>query len=59
VQGKVRDAELQKIPYIIVMGDKEEKSKTVAVRIRGTKPKFGVKEESLIKEIKEKITQRK
>jgi threonyl-tRNA synthetase len=34
---KVRDAELMKIPYIIVMGEKEEKTKTVAVRKRGSK----------------------
>jgi len=59
INGKVRDAEMQKVPYIIVIGDKEEKSKTIAVRVRGSKPKFGVKSESLIKEIKEKITKRK
>ena len=29
---KIRDAELQKVPYILVVGDKEIKSKSVAVR---------------------------
>jgi len=29
IQGKVRDAEMQKIPYILVIGDKEEKAKTL------------------------------
>ncbi len=32
---KIREAELQKIPYILVVGDKEEKAGTVAVRQRG------------------------
>src|SRR3989344_2166198 len=32
---KIRNAELEKIPYIIVVGDKEEKTGTVAVRERG------------------------
>lgn len=58
VNGKVRDAELQKIPYILVIGDKEEKSKTIAVRERGKKLKFGVKEATFIKEIKKKIQER-
>lgn len=55
VNEKVREAELQKIPYIIVIGDKEEKQNTIAVRERGKKPVFGVKLEEFIKEIKEKI----
>jgi threonyl-tRNA synthetase len=32
---KIREAELQKIPYILVIGDKEVESKTVAPRRRG------------------------
>ncbi len=59
VSDKVRDAEIQKINYIIVIGDKEEKSNTLAVRKRGEKPKFGIKLDDLIKELKEKIEKRK
>jgi len=59
IQGKVRDAEIMHIPYIIVIGDKEEKAKTLAVRQRGAKLKFGVKSDKLIKEIKDKIQTRK
>ncbi len=32
---KVREAEMQKIPYVIVVGDKEAESNTVALRARG------------------------
>lgn len=59
VSDKVRNAELAKIPYIIVIGDKEEEAKTLAVRTRGEKkPKFGVKMDDLVKELKEKIEKR-
>ena len=58
VSDKVRNAELQKIPYIIVIGDKEEENKTLAVRARGEKPKFGIKIDSFVKELKEKINKR-
>lgn len=59
VNDKIRDAEMQKINYAIVIGDKEEKSKNLAVRERGNKkPKFNVKLDSFIKELKEKIEKR-
>jgi threonyl-tRNA synthetase len=35
--AKIRDAELQKIPYILVVGDKEIKDKSINVRVRGEK----------------------
>jgi len=35
--AKIRNAELQKIPYILVVGDEEIKSKSVNVRVRGKK----------------------
>jgi len=37
VQSKVKSAEEMKIPYIIVLGDREEKEGTVAVRSKGNK----------------------
>ncbi len=32
---KIREAELQKIPYMLIVGDKEKESKTVSLRIQG------------------------
>lgn len=58
VQGRVRDAEMQKINYIIMIGDKEEANKTLAVRKDG-KVKFGVKREDFLKDILEEIKERK
>jgi threonyl-tRNA synthetase len=59
VSNKVREAEIMHIPYIIVIGNKEEKSKTIALRTRGKKPKFKVKLDSFIKNIKKEIDERK
>ena len=35
MNAKIRDFTLQKIPYVLVMGDKEESSEAVSVRARG------------------------
>jgi threonyl-tRNA synthetase len=32
---KIRDAELQKVPFMLIIGEKEAKSRTVAVRRHG------------------------
>lgn len=42
IGAKIRDAQLQKVPYMLVVGDKEEKDKVVAVRHR-VKGDLGVK----------------
>lgn len=34
MQAKIRDGQMQKIPYMIIVGDKEEKENLVAVRTR-------------------------
>jgi len=58
VSDKIRDASLMKIPYIIVIGDKEEKNNTLAVRTRDGKVKYDIKIKDFISEIKEKIEKR-
>ena len=35
MQSKIRDAQIQKIPYMLIVGDKEEGENKVAVRTRG------------------------
>lgn len=58
VPSKVKDAEIMKVPYIIVVGDKEEKEKTLAVRIRGSNEIKEMRAENLINLIKEEIEKR-
>ncbi|MBS3095594.1 threonine--tRNA ligase, partial [Candidatus Woesearchaeota archaeon] len=53
--GKVREAQLEQINYILTIGDKEVENKTLAVRTRSGKVTFGVNVNDFIKEILEKI----
>ncbi len=55
VNRKVRDAEKEKIPYILVIGDEEEKEKTVAVRARGSRKIEKMKLDAFLKMVLEKI----
>ena len=54
VGKKIRDAESEWIPYIIVIGDKEKKSGKLAVRERKTGKVKNVKASSIIKDVKKK-----
>lgn len=53
VQKKIRDAELEWVPYILVVGPKEIKSKKLSVRERKTGKIKQMKLEQLVEEIKE------
>ncbi len=64
VPAKVKEAEIMRVPYIIVVGDREEKEKTVAVRTRGDKKIESIKLESIkldkfIPSLKKEIEERK
>ncbi|MDQ2925061.1 MAG: His/Gly/Thr/Pro-type tRNA ligase C-terminal domain-containing protein, partial [Acidobacteriota bacterium] len=41
MQGKIRDFGVQKIPFILIMGDKESATDAVSVRVRGQDPGAG------------------
>ena len=57
INGKIKEAELQKVPCIIVIGDKEEKTGNVAVRKKDGKIE-SLKAEEFIKKIKKEILER-
>ena len=57
MQAKVRDAELHKIPVMLIVGDKEQEGREVSVRERtqeGTKERKGVKFDDLKAELLER-----
>lgn len=56
---RIRKAEGQKIPYMLVIGDKEKESESVAVRDYKTKEQNTVKLSSFAKGIAEEIAERK
>ncbi|MDD3678638.1 MAG: threonine--tRNA ligase [Patescibacteria group bacterium] len=55
VGKKIREAELQKIPYMIVVGEKEAKSESVAVRTLHDKKIKNLKKSVFMKEIKKEL----
>ncbi|GAB4260128.1 threonine--tRNA ligase [Thermincola ferriacetica] len=56
---KIREAQVEKVPYMLVVGDKEMENGTVAVRKRGEGDKGAVNADDFValitKEIKEKV----
>ncbi|HYE22368.1 MAG TPA: threonine--tRNA ligase, partial [Verrucomicrobiae bacterium] len=52
---KIREAEMQKIPYMLVIGEKEIKEKKVAVRARNQKDLGALTLEKFTEKIKEEI----
>ncbi len=58
VGKKIREAQLQKVPYMLIIGEKEVKSKTVAERGRSGKDYGQIKLAKFIKEIKKEIDTR-
>ena len=58
LQAKIRDAQIEKVPYMLIVGDKEQKSETVSVRGRSGKD-YGVhKLEEFITDIKKEILEK-
>ncbi|MEK7520432.1 MAG: threonine--tRNA ligase [Patescibacteria group bacterium] len=55
---KIRAGEQQKIPYMLIVGDKEVKSKSVAVRTKG-KDKGAVKLKKLLAQLKKEVEKKK
>jgi threonyl-tRNA synthetase len=58
VQSKVKSAEEMKIPYIIVLGDREEKEGTVAVRSKGNKKIENYSIDKFINKLKKEISEK-
>ncbi len=56
---KVREAQLKKIPYMLVIGDKEEEEGTVSVRRRDTQQMSSMKLEEFVDMIVEEINTKK
>ena len=55
MQGKIRDAQLQKIPYMLIVGDREQEQGKVAVRTREEKDLGAISTEEFINKIKLEI----
>ena len=55
MQSKIRDAQMQKVPYMLVVGDREASENTVAVRQRSEQKQEVLKIEEFISQINKTI----
>jgi threonyl-tRNA synthetase len=58
VPSKVKDAEIMRVPYIIVIGDREEKEKKLAVRVKGNSKIETMSADKFVDKIKKEIEER-
>lgn len=59
ISKKVRDNQVKHIVYMVTLGNKEQENKTLAIRTRDGKIKFGVKIDDFLKEVTEEIKKRR
>ena len=59
VSKKIREGEIQKIPYLLVVGDKEIKSKSVRIRQRGKGDIGEMKLEKFLEKVKIEVEKKK
>jgi len=55
LQAKIRDAQMEKVPYMAIVGDKEEKSQSLSLRLRDGKDVGQMKIDKFIELAKDKI----
>jgi len=55
---KIREAQLEKIPYMLIVGNREKDSNTVSVRLRGGEDLGAMQIEAIINRIVAEISQK-
>lgn len=56
---KIREALSMKVPYLIIVGDEEENSRTISIRGRGNENKTGLNLQDFIERLKNEINSKK
>ena len=59
MQAKIRDAEKEKVPYMLIVGPKEAESESVSVRVRGEKDLGSMNFDHFLALIKEDIAKKR
>jgi threonyl-tRNA synthetase len=55
---RIRQAELEKVPYVLVVGQREAEAKTVTVRKRHVKEQINLSANAFLEKLKEEITKK-
>lgn len=56
--AKIRAAQLMKVPYMLIIGDREKAEGTVSVRIRDGRRQNAVTRQAFLAQLKQRITKR-
>ena len=56
LQKKIREKELLKVPYMVIVGKKEKENKDISIRERGMKNLGTMKIEDFINKLKEEVS---
>ena len=56
---RVRNAEKQRVPYVVIVGDEEVQNKTVALRNRRTKEQYNLSFDEFMVELSQQLTEGK
>jgi threonyl-tRNA synthetase len=58
MQKKVRNAQMQKVPFMVIAGEEDQKAGAVSFRYRNGEQKNGIPIADAIKEIKDAVAKR-
>jgi threonyl-tRNA synthetase len=58
MQAKIRRAQLQKVPYMLVLGDKEQAAGSVSVRLRSGEDLGALPLDNFIERVKNEVSSR-
>ncbi|MDP3973903.1 MAG: threonine--tRNA ligase [Candidatus Daviesbacteria bacterium] len=58
MQSKIRDGQTQKVPYMLILGNREEEEKKVSVRTRSGKNLSGISQDEFLEKVKKDIDQK-
>ncbi len=59
LQYKIREAQMQQVPYVVVLGKKEEEKGAVTIRDRNGKQTMGIRLEDFLKDLGSEIGERR
>ncbi|GAB4029908.1 MAG: threonine--tRNA ligase [Elusimicrobiota bacterium] len=58
INAKIRNASLEKIPYLVIVGKKEKENSTISLRLKGNKNLFGISADEFLASLEKEISEK-
>ena len=55
---KIREHSLEKVPFLIIVGDKEKENNTITLRVLGNEKQFSMSVDEFISKLKKKVEEK-